>query len=41
MRKQKAKQWRDENSAAIQSSNEWVEKDGLPLAGRVAKLVEI
>jgi antitoxin CcdA len=31
VRKQKAKQWRDENRAAIQSSNEWVEKNGLPL----------
>lgn len=28
----KAKQWKAENAAAIQSSNEYVERHGLPLA---------
>lgn len=27
----KAAEWLEENRAAIQSSNEWVEKNGLPL----------
>ena len=31
VRKQKAAQWLEENRAAIQSSNEWVAKNGLPL----------
>jgi antitoxin CcdA len=31
VRKQKAAKWLEENRAAIQSSNEWVEKHGLPL----------
>ena len=30
-RTRKAAQWLEENRAAIQSSNEWVEKHGLPL----------
>ena len=29
--KEKAKQWQEENAEAIQSSNEYVEKYGLPL----------
>ncbi len=28
----KAEQWKRENRAAIESSNAWVEKNGLPLA---------
>ena len=31
VRKEKAAKWLEENRAAIQSSNEWVEKNGLPL----------
>lgn len=31
VRARKAAQWREENRAAIQSSNDWVEKHGLPL----------
>jgi len=29
--KLKAAQWKEENAAALQSSNEWVERNGLPL----------
>ena len=32
VRKEKAARWLEENRAAIQSSNEWVEQHGLPLA---------
>jgi antitoxin CcdA len=32
VRARKVEQWRDVNRAAIQSSNEWVERYGLPLA---------
>jgi antitoxin CcdA len=32
VRKRKAGEWLEENRAALQSSNEWVEKNGLPLA---------
>jgi len=32
VRKRKAAEWLEENRAALQSSNEWVEKNGLPLA---------
>jgi antitoxin CcdA len=31
VRLRKVTQWRQQNEAAIQSSNEWVEKHGLPL----------
>jgi antitoxin CcdA len=31
VRKQKAPRWLEENRAAIQGSNEWVEQHGLPL----------
>lgn len=31
VRKQKSAAWLEENRAAIQSSNDWVEKHGLPL----------
>ena len=31
VRARKAAQWLEENRAALQSSNEWVEKHGLPL----------
>lgn len=31
VRKQKAAQWLEENRAAIQSSNDWAKKHGLPL----------
>lgn len=31
VRTRKAAQWLEENRAALQSSNEWVEKHGLPL----------
>jgi antitoxin CcdA len=31
VRKHKAAQWLEENRAALESSNEWVEKHGLPL----------
>ena len=31
VRARKAAQWLEENRTAIQSSNEWVEKHGLPL----------
>lgn len=31
VRKQKAAQWLEANRTALQSSNEWVEKHGLPL----------
>jgi antitoxin CcdA len=31
VRARKAAQWLEENRAAIQRSNEWVEKHGLPL----------
>ena len=31
VRKKKAAKWLEENRAAIQSSNEWVEQHGLPL----------
>lgn len=30
--KARAEQWKRENAEAIASSNEWVEKNGLPLA---------
>lgn len=30
--KARADQWREENAEAIRSSNEWVERNGLPLA---------
>ena len=33
VRAQKAAQWLKENRAAIQSSNDWVAKHGLPLEG--------
>ena len=29
--KLKAAQWKEENAAALESSNEWVERNGLPL----------
>ena len=32
VRQRKAAEWLEENRAALQSSNEWVEKNGLPLA---------
>lgn len=32
VRARKAAAWLEENRAAIQSSNQWVEKHGLPLA---------
>jgi antitoxin CcdA len=32
VRARKAAAWLEENRAAIQSSNDWVEKHGLPLA---------
>ena len=32
VRERKAAEWLEENRAALQSSNEWVEKNGLPLA---------
>ena len=32
VRKQKSARWLEENRAALQSSNDWVEKHGLPLA---------
>jgi antitoxin CcdA len=32
VRQRKAAAWLEENRAALQSSNEWVEKNGLPLA---------
>jgi antitoxin CcdA len=32
VRKRKAGEWLEENRTALQSSNEWVEKNGLPLA---------
>jgi len=32
VRKRKAAEWLEENRAALQSSNEWVENNGLPLA---------
>lgn len=32
VRKRKAAEWLEENRDALQSSNEWVEKNGLPLA---------
>lgn len=32
VRERKAAAWLEENRAALQSSNEWVEKNGLPLA---------
>ena len=32
VRARKAARWLEENGAALQSSNEWVEKNGLPLA---------
>ncbi len=32
VRVRKAARWLEENRAALQSSNEWVEKNGLPLA---------
>lgn len=31
VRREKAARWLEENRAAIQSSNEWVERHGLPL----------
>ena len=31
VRARKAAQWQEENRAALQSSNEWVAKHGLPL----------
>lgn len=31
VKKARADQWRRENADAIRSSNEWVEKNGLPL----------
>lgn len=32
VRKRKAAEWLEQNRDALQSSNEWVEKNGLPLA---------
>jgi antitoxin CcdA len=32
VRERQAAEWLEENRAALQSSNEWVEKNGLPLA---------
>jgi antitoxin CcdA len=32
VRARKAAKWLEENRAALQSSNDWVEKHGLPLA---------
>ena len=32
VRARKAARWLEENQAALQSSNDWVEKHGLPLA---------
>ena len=32
VRERKAAAWLEENRAALRSSNEWVEKNGLPLA---------
>lgn len=32
VRAARGEEWKRENRAAIQSSNEWVEKNGLPLA---------
>ncbi|MEL6792401.1 MAG: type II toxin-antitoxin system CcdA family antitoxin [Pseudomonadota bacterium] len=32
VRTAKAEQWKRENAEAIKASNEWVEKNGLPLA---------
>ena len=29
---ERERQWKEENAAAIRSHNEWVEKNGLPLA---------
>ena len=31
VRQQKAAQWLEENRAALHSSNEWIERNGLPL----------
>jgi antitoxin CcdA len=31
VRREKARRWQEENAEAIRSSNEWVEKHGLPL----------
>ena len=31
IREQKARQWQQDNAGAIQSSNEWVDRHGLPL----------
>ncbi|RED45131.1 type II toxin-antitoxin system CcdA family antitoxin [Aestuariispira insulae] len=30
--KERARLWREENAAAIESANQWVEENGLPLA---------
>lgn len=32
LRKEKERRWKEENREAIESSNRWVEKHGLPLA---------
>lgn len=32
VRKERERQWLEENREALESSNEWVEKNGLPLA---------
>jgi Post-segregation antitoxin (ccd killing mechanism protein) encoded by the F plasmid len=31
IRRERARQWQQENAGAIRSSNEWVERHGLPL----------
>lgn len=31
IRKERERQWQEDNAEAIRSSNEWVEKNGLPL----------
>ncbi|MFD2649039.1 type II toxin-antitoxin system CcdA family antitoxin [Devosia albogilva] len=32
VRQEKSRRWQEENAEAIRSSNEWVERNGLPLA---------
>jgi antitoxin CcdA len=32
VRQEKSRRWQEENTEAIRSSNEWVERNGLPLA---------
>ena len=34
IRKARGERWLEENRAALESSNAWVEKHGLPLAGK-------